>query len=216
MGRETRQARRARERRDIQRGKTPSTRRGGRGKGPNWTMIGGVAVIVACLAAVGAMIAFGGGKALSGPAPTPTEVPGKPVAGLQCDPTEQVTYHVHGHLTILDKGKSVTVPAGIGINYNHDCLYWVHTHNPDGVIHVESPYKITPTLASFFKLWGQPLTATQIGPAKVQPGETVKTYVNQKLWTGNPAAIKVRRHTTITIEIGPPFVPPKPYAYGEL
>lgn len=212
MGRESRQARRARERRGQgkgRQGQSPANQR-------NWAMLAGGAVIIAAILVVIGLVATGAGKGLAGPAPTPTETPGKTIDGLGCDAGMSVNYHQHAHLTIFDKGTQITVPAQVGFNYNHDCLYWVHTHDTSGVIHIESPHPVGPKLKAFFDLWGKPITSQQIGPAKVQPGETVRTYVNQKLYSGNPANIPLRRHTTITIEIGPPFPQPKPFAYGNL
>lgn len=44
----------------------------------------------------------------------------------------------------------------------------------------------------------------------------MKVYVDQKPYTGNPRDIVLVKHKTITIEIGPPFVAPKPYNFGNL
>ena len=37
----------------------------------------------------------------------------------------------------------MTVPADIGIPQSANCLYWVHTHDNSGIIHIESPVKRT-------------------------------------------------------------------------
>lgn len=211
MGRETRQQRRARERREQQRG-----RAGAGADQPKMSVIAGIAVVVAILVVLIGLLATGTAQKIAGASPTPTEVPGKTVAGIGCDPQEVVTYHVHAHLTITNRGKAITIPAGIGFNYTHDCLYWLHTHNTDGIVHIEAPHQMSPPLRDLFLLWGKPLTSQQVGPVKVGPGEEIKTYVNGKLFTGDPATIKLKRHTTIYIEVGPPFVKPHKYNYGVL
>lgn len=211
MGRDTRQARRARERREREKGHAP-----GRDVQRGWARTAGAALVVAVVLVLIGLLVTGTAQKIAGASPTPTEVPGKVVGGIGCDPQEVVTYHVHAHLTILDKGKQVNIPQGIGFNYNHDCLYWLHTHYSDGVIHVEAPRRMTPPLRDLFTLWGQPLDAHRIGPAKVGPGEQIKAYVNGKPFTGDPASIKLAAHATIYIEIGPPFIKPKPFQYGNL
>jgi hypothetical protein len=125
-------------------------------------------------------------------------------------------YHVHAHLAITYKGKNIPIPSNIGFDLNHDCLTWTHTHNPSlGVIHIESPYKIVPTLANFFGVWGQPLSSTQVASYKVQPGEQMKVFVDEKPYHGNVRDIKLVAHKDIQIEIGPPFVPPKKFNYNQ-
>ncbi len=44
----------------------------------------------------------------------------------------------------------------------------------------------------------------------------MRIYVNFKPYTGGPRTIPLRRHTTITLEIGPPFLRPRAYKFGTL
>jgi hypothetical protein len=154
----------------------------------------------------------------SGPTATPTAIPAASIDGVGCNPGgEVVTYHQHAHLTLFDKGKQVAIPALIGFNVDHDCLFWIHTHQgEEGVIHMEAPNKIVPKLITFFKIWGEPLNSQQIGPITVSAGEQVRTYVNGKLYAGNPAAVPLPKHQQIVIEVGPPFVKPPTFAFGTL
>ena len=48
-------------------------------------------------------------------------------------------------------GQLLAPPANIGIGQT--CMYWVHTHGTDGIVHVEAPASVTPTLGDFFDLW---------------------------------------------------------------
>ena len=141
------------------------------------------------------------------------EVANQAIHGIQCNYSEQVTYHVHAHLAIYDAGKAVPPPAGIGINTDHDCLYWLHTHNPDGILHIEAPKKITPTLGVFFDVWKKPLSRTKVGTLSVKPGQTMKVFVNNKPYAGDPRQIVLHAHTDVQIDIGPPFPAPKRYPY---
>ncbi|MGZ4349750.1 MAG: hypothetical protein ACXVRX_04385, partial [Solirubrobacteraceae bacterium] len=113
------------------------------------------------------------------------------VDGITCGPSEQLVYHIHAHLAVFKSGQSYTLPAGVGIPGSKavdtnqgpiasggSCIYWLHTHTTDGVIHVESPSKAIYTLGNFFNEWHQPLSGTQIaslhGP--------VTAFVNGKPW----------------------------------
>lgn len=210
MGRQTRQARRAQERRAHQTGRKQPQE-----SISKWAIFGGVSVVLAAVALF-AIFAFTQNTGNSNA--TPTVGPAVAVGPAHCDQSgERVSYHKHAHLEIYDAGKPVTVPALIGFNVDHDCLYWVHTHQPSyGVIHIEAPYKILPTLGDFFKIWGAPLNSTQVGTTKVQPGQSIKVFVNEKPFYGDPNTIVLHAHTNVTIDIGPPFPKPKPFAYGTL
>jgi hypothetical protein len=145
-------------------------------------------------------------------------VPAKTIDGIDCNYNEVLgAYHEHAHLNIIIRGKSLALPIDIGNkeNTDHECLYWMHTHNPSlNVIHLEAPHVINPTLGTFFDVWGQPLSAQRIWKYAVKSGESMKIYVNRKSYTGNLRNIPLRRHTDVTIEVGPPFVPePKPFDF---
>ena len=130
------------------------------------------------------------------------------VDGIQCVATEGAVTHIHQHLTIDDAGKRVPVPQGIGINDTTGCLFALHTHSPDGVIHVESPTTAQNTLGQFFDIWGQPFSRTQVASATAGHGQSVRAYINGRLYTGNPRAIPLTAHALITLEMGPPWAPP--------
>ena len=143
-----------------------------------------------------------------------------PVNGITCDGHEQVSVHYHVHLDLLisSGNAKLTVPAGIGINQTQQCLYWLHTHQTDGVIHIEAPTGQKDrvfTLGEFFKIWGQKLDSQDVGDRKLQSGETLKAYVNGVLWTGNVSAIPLKAHDEITLVIGPPDItPPSSYSFA--
>jgi hypothetical protein len=136
---------------------------------------------------------------------------GEPVANIKCESSEQLATHYHAHLDILYQGQPVKVPAQVGIKST--CLYWMHTHDDTGVIHIEAPkgqgsrqFK----LGEFFQVWGQPLSNKQVATIQVPAGQQLKVWVNGKPYTGNPANITLASKEQIVLEIGPPFADPPP------
>ncbi|HEX4207230.1 MAG TPA: hypothetical protein VHZ51_24135 [Ktedonobacteraceae bacterium] len=78
-----------------------------------------------------------------------------PLNGISCDSTEQLNYHVHAHLSLYINGHQVQVPQHIGIASDGSCIYWLHTHDTSGVIHIEAPSQRTFVLGTFLQLWSQ-------------------------------------------------------------
>jgi len=190
---------------------------------PEWVMpvslaVGGVVVLTIVVFAV-VLFTRSGQTLTGGGGPTAT---GQTINGIQCQTQEQVLFHIHAHLAISVNGQSRTVPAGIGIPdpvtqntadgpfvVSGTCFYWLHSHAEDGVIHVESPVQRTFTLGDYFDIWGQPLSATQVGADK----GAVTAYVNGQRHTGNPRDIPLEAHAVIQLNVGQD-VPPKPYTFA--
>lgn len=136
---------------------------------------------------------------------------GQPVANIRCDTGEHTAVHLHSHLQILYKGNPASAPANIGSTAT--CLYWLHTHDDSGIIHVEAPKEEAKrefTLGDFFTVWHQPLSRQQVATFEVAPGEQMKVWVDGQAYTGDPAKIPLKSHAKIVIEIGPPFTEPPP------
>src|SRR5215211_2872721 len=55
---------------------------------------------------------------------------------------------------ITINNQSYPIPAGIGIVPNN-CIYWIHTHDDSGLIHIESPVKKEFTLGQFLDIWNR-------------------------------------------------------------
>ena len=141
---------------------------------------------------------------------------GQPIAGVSCDQQEGQRIHIHQHLVILDHGKEVPIPADVG-RPQRPCLYWVHTHTPDGIIHIEAPVARSFTLGDFFKIWDQPLSRTKAATAKGTEKAPLRVWVNGKPYKGDPAKIVLESHTDVVIEAGPPYpTPPKFTNWGRL
>ncbi|HEV7679950.1 MAG TPA: hypothetical protein VGQ42_15405 [Candidatus Dormibacteraeota bacterium] len=147
-----------------------------------------------------------------------TAATGTTVDGIQCQSSEQVLFHVHSHLAVYVNGVQRSIPEGIGVApprqtqqqadgtpfvVSGSCFYWLHSHTADGIIHVESPVQRTYTLGNWFDIWGQPLSATQVGPAR----GTVIAYVDGQRFTGNPRDIPLGDHTLIQLDVGSDVAP---------
>jgi len=172
------------------------------------------------LIALGASVAVGGvlvdaapraANLVSSAQQVPAAPSGEEVAGISCDAMEGSRLHIHQHLAIFDHGKEVAIPANIGIPPGKQCLYWLHTHTSDGVIHIEAPLARTFTLGDFFKIWGQPLSKTVASTAHAAKGSALKVWLDGKPYTRDPATIPLATHTDVVIEAGPPFPKPVPF-----
>jgi hypothetical protein len=138
------------------------------------------------------------------------------VDGISCGATEQLAYHIHAHLAVFVNGQSRAVPGGIGIPGSQvvkssqgpvanggECIYWLHTHAPDGVIHIESPTQRIYTLGDFFDVWRQPLRSDNVAGVKGK----VTALVNGKPWTKSLRSIPLEPHAMIQLNVGSPAAP---------
>jgi hypothetical protein len=158
------------------------------------------------------------------PASTTTSTNGATVDGIQCAPVEQLAYHIHAHLQVYVDGQPRALPAAIGMlgpvaqqtAYGpfygaQQCIYWLHTHASDGVIHIESPTKRIYTLGNFFDEWHQPLSRTQVATAKGK----VTAFLNGKAWKRDPRTIPLLPHASVQLDVGSPVVPGKVISFAQ-
>ncbi|MHB1446110.1 MAG: hypothetical protein ACYCZV_10705 [Acidimicrobiales bacterium] len=160
-------------------------------------------------------------------APASTTASGAPVDGITCRPTmsQNVAFHIHVHVDIFVNGQQRRLPAGAGIaaprlaehlttglfvdNSPKGCLYWLHVHSDDGIIHIEAPHKATFTLGQFFDIWGQPLSSDQVGPAR----GTVVAFLDGRVFHGDPRNIPLLAQGVIQLDVGTPAVPFQPIQF---
>ncbi|MFL6310008.1 MAG: hypothetical protein ACJ70T_08430, partial [Nitrososphaera sp.] len=76
------------------------------------------------------------------------------IDGVECVRAEQFAFHIHTKFNITFDNKSYPVPAGIGI-IPDNCIYWLHTHDNSGIVHIESPINKTFTLGQFLQIWNR-------------------------------------------------------------
>ncbi len=77
---------------------------------------------------------------------------GLTIDSIQCDIVEHFNFHIHSRLEIKIDDRPIVVPGGIGI-IPEKCIYWLHTHDDTGTIHIESPIEKTFTLGQFLNIW---------------------------------------------------------------
>lgn len=133
-------------------------------------------------------------------------------AGVHDLTSEGEVLHIHQHLDVFVNGKPEPVPANIGI-YDGQFLTELHTHDPTGIIHVESPTARRYDLGQFFGVWGVRLNGDCIGGycRQVTPWSV---YVNGQAYAGDPAALVLKSHQEIAIVIGtPPRKIPSSYKF---
>jgi len=68
-------------------------------------------------------------------------------------------------------------------------------------------------LGEFFDIWGQPLSSTQVLGFKADAQHSLQFFVDGQQYSGDPRQIPLAAHTLITIEYGPPFLPPPPFTF---
>ncbi len=145
-------------------------------------------------------------------------------AGLTPDVREYGEYHVHAHLDVFVDGQPVEVPGGIGIEITDPavkkfgeghyggipeegcaqaCISPLHTHDVDGVIHVEAPSVIAITLGQLFEQMAVRLDSACVD-TYCAPETNVVVYVDGQPHSGNPADIVFRDLQEIAIVIGTP------------
>ena len=132
-----------------------------------------------------------------------------PISGVSCDSTMQNGYHIHVHLTIYINGKSVTIPAGVGIATDGSCFYWMHTHTSDGIIHIEAPGKLgNLALDDFLTIWHDGFAKLNF-PTELNKETGWKIYVNGKPFAGTVTSplnteVPLAAHDVVTLEYGSP------------
>ncbi len=120
---------------------------------------------------------------LSGPPPWPPEYDhlADRLSKVTFPPLGDESFHVHALLSVFVNGKPITVPANVGFGPAVGEVP-LHTHTPDGVLHIEANEPYPFTLGQFFDVWGVKFTDTQLGPYKNRGGqERVQAFVD-----GNP------------------------------
>jgi hypothetical protein len=133
------------------------------------------------------------------------------ISGIACDVDEKTTYHVHSHLNIRFDGDLQPIPADVGILSS--CLYWLHTHTNQGVIHVEAPADVAYTLGQFFDVWGETLSTTQVLDRIVGAGESMYVFVDRQLYDGDPRAIELGDLVAVEIQVASEPLEALPYTF---
>lgn len=146
----------------------------------------------------------GRGAEQAPPWPAPADVPARAkAAGLPLGPMGTAE-HYHAHLDVLVNGQPVAVPANLGVDPATGRMSYLHTHTPDGLVHIEAGRTGQQfTLGQLFTQWDVRLSATQIGGLKATGGNTLTLYVDGKKVPGDPALFRLAPHQQIALVYGP-------------
>lgn len=102
--------------------------------------------------------------------------------GLPALSAEGEVVHIHQHLDVRVNGRAVMVPAGLGLGVGSDhkvnFVAPVHTHDVDGIVHVESPVQRDFTLGDVFDIWGLRFSASCLGGYCSRGDARVRVFVN--------------------------------------
>lgn len=147
-----------------------------------------------------------------------------PIDGVYCDSSEQLSYHIHALLTIYINGANIPLVANTGIapigvtsSANVTCLYWLHTHDATGVIHIESPTTRLYTLNQFFDIWERFSSSSSAFPTQLSSSTGWIIYVNGKQVNTDFSHLQLAAHELITIAYNSPGIKPvTTYSWGQL
>jgi len=95
---------------------------------------------------------------------------------LSCTTDMLTQFHIHPHLSISIDGEQQAIPANVGMSGT--CLHPIHTHDADGIIHVESPETRDFILGDFFAVWDKSFTKDQILDYAADASHTITMTVN--------------------------------------
>ena len=144
-------------------------------------------------------------------APISVKVSGQTIDGIRCEPSTHLVVHVHAHLAIFVNGSPCRVPKNIGILAaagGGSCSYWLHSHDDDGIMHVESPVLRSFTLGNYFDIWGIALDSMHVGPV----GGTVIVYLNGQRYAGDVRNIPLDAHNRVQLDVNA-NVAPVPFSF---
>lgn len=132
----------------------------------------------------------GGGSSSSGSLQglQETEAPWKPeykflaerVKAANIPPPGRETYHVHARMNVYINGKPVEVPMNVGLSTTPRVMSALHTHDAEGIIHIEADAPREVKLSEFFTIWGVKFSKDQLGAYKNAGGKTVQVFANGK------------------------------------
>jgi hypothetical protein len=138
-----------------------------------------------------------------------------PVDGVYCSANEQLSYHIHAHLSVYINGAAVPLVANTGIapigvtsSSNVTCYYWLHTHDSSGVIHIESPTTKLYTLNQFFDVWDKFSSTSSAFPTQLSSSTGWIIYVNGKQVNTDFSHLLLHAHDVITIAYNSPGIKP--------
>lgn len=136
------------------------------------------------------------------PWPAPTDVAQRATAaGLDLGPMGMAA-HFHPTLHVIINGQQVPVPPNIGVDTTTGAMASLHTHEADGMIHIEADRADEVfTLGQFFTEWGVPLTRSRVGGVRAsQPAGVVVTSDGRRV-AGDPRELQLAPDQQIVVSV---------------
>ena len=138
------------------------------------------------------------------------------ISGIECNRSEQLNYHIHSGLDVFVNGVQQQVPSNIGILSSPSCLYWLHTHSANGIIHIEAPETREFLLGQFIDVWEQTLTNSTAFFDSVSD-MPVTAYVDGQRFEGDYRTIPLESLREIVLTYGtPPEDIPAEHDFGSI
>jgi hypothetical protein len=138
------------------------------------------------------------------------------ISGIECNRSEQLNYHIHSGLDVFVNGVQQQVPSNIGILSSPSCLYWLHTHSANGIIHIEAPETREFLLGQFIDVWEQTLTNSTAFFDSVSD-MPVTAYVDGQRFEGDYRTIPLESLREIVLTYGtPPEDIPADHDFGSI
>jgi hypothetical protein len=119
------------------------------------------------------------------------------------------------HVELFAANRVVIVPAGIGTRPPTErlsgrivaarCYGDLVTLEPTGLVLLRRGKRLL--MSDLFRAWGEPLSATRLGPFPAASGTRVRVFIDGRRWRDSPAAVPLRSHAVIVLEVGH-YVPP--------
>ena len=156
----------------------------------------GILAVMTAVTLAGAGGIFGGGVSPNNDVPANQNQAANTFASnVPCLTSED--FHLHPRLVILLDGEEIPLPVNIGVEPN--CVRELHTHEPDGVIHVESDVDKGYTFADFLGVWGFPIDQTGLITKLTVNGDFDNNNPNFKLEDGQEIVLE---YITIPSDFG--------------
>jgi hypothetical protein len=138
------------------------------------------------------------------------------ISGIECNRSEQLNYHIHSGLDVFVNGVQQQVPSNIGILSSPSCLYWLHTHSANGIIHIEAPETREFLLGQFIDVWEQTLTNSTAFFDSISD-MPVTAYVDGQRFEGDYRTIPLESLREIVLAYGtPPEDIPAEHDFGSI
>lgn len=141
---------------------------------------------------------------------------GEAVSGIGC--LGDIAAHYHAHVSLFVEAERVAIPPAVGVVdpvivdgfvENGSCLYWMHTHDGTGLVHIEPPVEGDYTLGQLFDVWGHPLASDVVADFA---GE-LSVFVDGQRYSGDVRDIVLTSGMHVSLQIGRPLAPPPMYIF---